>query len=226
MTRTRERRIDELRTRIAKRQGKILQEEARILALEAPRLAKPRGRVYLAIVAARAANPCATLEQLGHNAGVSRQRAAQILKAEGVSTKAFHPRPEYECLNCGQTFISYSTNLMYCSPACRSEGLTVRVECHQCGQLFVRSKAQIIATTSRGFSGHLFCSKQCQGSWLGANYGSGTPSNRGGMRRKWDYDEVYAVADASGWGPSKISRHLNIPVPTVSVILHRRKVES
>jgi len=89
--------------------------------------------------------------------------------------------------------------------------------CEICGTKFFRRRYEI-----RPRSPARFCSRKCLGSYIGQHYGF--PVHRKiGKKRKWDYDEIWKLEDKTGWGPTKISKTLGIPIPTVSMILKKRR---
>ena len=59
---------------------------------------------------------------------------------------------------------------------------------------------------------------------MGKHYGwpvhkKGNPQHM----RKWDYEQVYALRDETGWGAIRLSRALGIPTITISSILAKER---
>jgi len=97
----------------------------------------------------------------------------------------------------------------------------IELTCEVCGSKFYRKSYRI-----RKNSPGRFCSKECLGVFLGNNYGfKAHPQNIApyGAKRKWCYDEIYALRDKTGWGAVRIGRMLGIPHPSVYAILQKRK---
>ena len=97
----------------------------------------------------------------------------------------------------------------------------IELTCEICGIKFYR-KPYLIRKNSPG----RFCSKKCLGVSTGNNYGfKAHPENivHKGANRKWDYGEIYALRDKTGWGAVRIGRVLGIPYPSVDSILQRRR---
>jgi len=75
---------------------------------------------------------------------------------------------------------------------------------------------------------HIWCTKQCQDKWLGEHEGFGVhPEHRvGHIIKKWDYDMVWQKHLETGYGALKLSRLLKIPMATIGVVLHKKKMET
>ena len=148
-------------------------------------------------------NPTRTLQSLGDEVGVTRERVRQILKSEGLTDK--YPPREYQskraqlhdsCKSCGVHLMinDYpSRKRSECVP-CRTESkdkmLNTYITCLNCSTEFKISKAYL-ATRQRIVSayhrergkGHTsdrpFCSRQCAAGYhkLGKAYGFGSPEH-------------------------------------------------
>lgn len=180
--------------------------------------------IRMNIIRMRRNNPCATLEEIGSRFGVSRERARQILSEAGKPTRKYIQR--YQCFQCGKDMGSQPK--LFCSPECRRNYGWIKVACSYCGQLREYSAKWLIWQIEHGKHSRelFFCSKYCQGKWLAENHGFiAHPENVGHDKRpwKWDWSKIYELRDETGWGATKISRALGIPLPTVSMILAKRK---
>jgi hypothetical protein len=82
------------------------------------------------------------------------------------------------CEQCGKEFwrIHQATGgesgsgSRFCSKACRSTGAKVSLVCEQCGKHFERGASIVRGNLKKG-QRHIWCSKKCQGVWLGRGYG-------------------------------------------------------
>ena len=117
----------------------------------------------------------------------------------------------FVCLNC-EKFVVKVTKRGFCSLGCAREYKKIPIECAGCGKIFKRSGKAIIYHLNHPQAGNnkiqerFFHSRQC----------------RGKFARKWDWTQVYQLKDDLGYNGARISRALNIPLSTVSVILSRR----
>ncbi len=112
----------------------------------------------------------------------------------------------------------------------------VTMACDECSLLFERREKQVIwnsnyinPTTGRAYE-HQFCTQQCLGRWLGKHRGFGAHPERASHSgrpgyRKWDEAMVWQKHLETGFGALKLSRLLNIPVGTITVILNRKRKE-
>lgn len=119
----------------------------------------------------RQQNPCLTLIEIGDQLGVTRERVRQILKKEGMSTRALYV-PKYgrfSCVVCDKVFVperATSTRL-YCSVQCQKEAAMITLSCDWCGNLFKRPIYKEKPTLARHPGKNVFCNKHCYGSWFG-----------------------------------------------------------
>ena len=80
------------------------------------------------------------------------------------------------CLNCGNQL---SHNGLYCSDECLRQFTKIPVVCSECGQIFHRSQYKIKSGINKYNQKLFFCSKKCQGRYLGQEYGfKRHPENR------------------------------------------------
>ena len=114
--------------------------------------------------------------EIGECFGISRERVRQILKVFAKKNKRIAQelrtvrcrRIIKKCKFCGKEFsvILSNSNAKYCSKKCfvDCKRVTATKECEVCGKEFT------VKSNRRKESGR-FCSKRCQGKWLGKNYG-------------------------------------------------------
>ena len=121
------------------------------------------------ILEIRINNPCATLQQIGNQTKLTRERVRQILNKHGLPTHHYHQRKQYTCLNCGKIITTDATH--FCSRKCRHNYSQITVICSECNESFVISKTDLIARTKRHIIPKMFCSKTCFGRWVGKNHG-------------------------------------------------------
>lgn len=120
------------------------------------------GILKLKVKRSRRNNPCYTLRQIGEQYGVTRERVRQILKEEGLRTKAVGTlyyktsNPRF-CLNCGKVRLDSRKN--FCSRKCQKEYLTIQVACTQCDTLFPLLQGAV-KTRVKNYK-NIFCSHSC-----------------------------------------------------------------
>ena len=134
------------------------------------------------VIQQRRINPCATLETIGQTAGVTRERARQILKENELPTR--HWIQSYICLNCGRVLPhtgGTQRKPLYCNHRCQHEYTFIKIACEECGKLVERSAKRLIWDKKHRNYNHRFCSYQCKGKWIGRTYGFKT-----GVRNKGD----------------------------------------
>lgn len=88
------------------------------------------------------------------------------------------------CLNCGQPFLPEDDSNLFCSLKCRHEYLWIQRICCECGDLFYRVASQVIYKTEKKRQGMWFCSKKCQGKYLGKQWGFGSDHRHTASRRE------------------------------------------
>jgi len=112
-------------------------------------------------------NPEWTLKEIGMVMGVGRERTRQLLLAEGLSIRKYRGvkyETERICPSCGG-IKAVESNI--CSK-CYKEKHNVTLTCEVCGDDFTRYKSQ---AERNGGNPPRFCGRECQGVWLGTNYG-------------------------------------------------------
>jgi len=108
-----------------------------------------------------------TLTEIGKAMGVGRERARQLLLAEGISIRKYRGikyEKERICPSCGG-IKAVESNI--CSK-CYKEQHNVTFVCEVCEEEFTRYKSQ---AERDGGNTPRFCSRTCQGVWLGTQYG-------------------------------------------------------
>jgi len=123
------------------------------------------------IATLKSTNPCLTLQQIGNKFGITRERVRQILVKERTSTR----RPNYGqyskiCPMCKKSQIRGKTILCR---SCYHHMHTVPLSCELCGTIVYRKQSEVIRDFAKANYQHIWCSKQCQGKWFGANFGWG-----------------------------------------------------
>ena len=178
------------------------------------------------IIRMRRNYPDRTRREIGERFGVTRERTRQVLVAAGKPTKGYHPRPL--CLQCEKEVRGKVS--MFCSRECFHNYTYTLIPCSRCGEPSgeVNIKGLNWQIDHGNHTANLFfCSKECQGKWLGETHGFiKYPENRKSENRprKWDWSKVYELRDRHSWGVVLISRALSIPEGTVSRILRKGKV--
>ena len=160
------------------------------------------------VVALRSKFPCATLGEIGEVAGVSRERVRQLLKKNGVPTRAYRTPPQlYACMTCGKA----STYVRFCSAECRLEVSHPRVSCAWCHSEFRRNATQIKVWAIRGSKQGPFCSRRCFYAFRGA-YHLGRPRQELPAQDIVDalarHESVAKIADDMGISKAKVYRFI------------------
>lgn len=120
-----------------------------------------------------------TLEEIAQFFSVTRERIRQIqTKAErklGLEHFRRKPAPDKTCLQCGIIYSGrHKSN--YCSKQCWHDSRVIKKNCSQCGIEF--TSLSMKARIKRNRSGLFFCSRRCQGIWLGHHYSRGRPQTK------------------------------------------------
>lgn len=180
------------------------------------------------VIALRTQNPGLTLQQIGNECGITREAVRKHLVKAGLPTKAASDRRCYFCNRRvepgGYRRRRPNKNIPFAHYRCLScakeqkKAKIVLLECDDCHLLFPRPARIVRAMAKRGYQ-HKFCSRKCMGKWLADN------TCRAGIRKtrktKWDYEAVWQERQRTGWGVRRLSKHLVIPVSTVSLILRK-----
>jgi len=179
------------------------------------------------VIKARLNNRSATLQQIGAEYHITRERVRQILKEAGLQTAAsFPPNP---CPQCGKDMGNTHQHL-FCSPECWQNSTRTLIPCTQCGELReYRIKYITWEIDHNGHSPNLFfCSKRCQGKWVAGKYGFGVfpEHQRLGVRQKWDYEKIEELILA-GYSILEVAEKLGMShgsTPTIYKIIHDRNL--
>ena len=119
----------------------------------------------------RIMHPGYTLQEIGREAGVTRERARQVLAMEGLST--FSERTYmHVCPKCGERMgAEPKTQCLECT---RKE-MWIDVKCNWCGKDIKRRKHihkyRTEVNTHGRYKGNYYCNRTCLGHWLGKNHG-------------------------------------------------------
>ncbi len=118
-------------------------------------------------------NPNLTNGEIGELMGVGRERVRQLLLLEKISIrkqkKALRLEKE-KCPICGKSKKETSNICV----SCYRERHNVTLICEVCNKEFVRYKSQ---AEREGVGTPRFCSRACQGKWLGDNHGFKVSAN-------------------------------------------------
>ena len=161
------------------------------------------------IVAAYKRTPQLTLEEIGQEFGVSRQRVHQILQKEGVDT---HHVTIRICSSCGKKLDSKPKSGL--CRECGKKSTIATLTCVECGVTFPRKRA----LAKRKKSGGVFCSRHCHGIYVAKHFGFiAHPENAGrhdGGSSQYLHliPEAVALAKEGCW-LAEIGRRLNIERP-------------
>lgn len=126
-----------------------------------------------AIVKMREKFPCYTLQRIGDEFGVTRERIRQILSSEGRETKSLQRLTPRRCQRCGAKI---STNRLHCKK-CQYELHHVQLECGYCGKLFWRRVSEVLhysfidGLEIKNARQHYFCNRSCFGKWVTSSHG-------------------------------------------------------
>jgi len=124
------------------------------------------------IISLKKRNPKRTLESIGNEIGVSREYIRQVLQEAGVESGKEQPSC-YECSTLlypskARPYIDLKTGHKYCR-TCRHNMVWGTYSCKNCGVEVVRRKRDILRATPK----YIFCTKTCQGQYIGKTYGKG-----------------------------------------------------
>jgi ribosomal protein S27AE len=109
--------------------------------------------------------PCYTLQQIGNEFGISRERVRQVLNLMGEETKNLRMITPDQCQRCGEIV---AKQRIYCGK-CQHELHNVQLVCDQCGKMFWRRVSQVLTYPKRGIYNHHFCDRDCFNQWTRDN---------------------------------------------------------
>jgi len=86
------------------------------------------------IIDYRKNHPYMTLESIGNNVGVTKERVRQILNSENLETRSLHriPAPMPNCKVCSKP-VTYRRRI-FCSAECQYPGGRTTTKCHSCNK--------------------------------------------------------------------------------------------
>ncbi|MFW6112419.1 MAG: helix-turn-helix domain-containing protein [Chloroflexota bacterium] len=154
----------------------------KIRSTHTPRLAPGRAipkDTWDQIKSVKLQHPELTLREIGARVGKSHETVRRVLLEQGLPTRAV--KQKGYCINCGKKLPH--ANRKFCSRACFHEYHRITLRCDFCGRQFTRVTNR--AHANKADHRHTFCSKACQGGWLGKHYGLGTRSTK-----KLDYARI------------------------------------
>jgi hypothetical protein len=131
------------------------------------------------VIKKRELNPCATIQQIGDEFGISRERVRQILASENLPTRHWVQR-RFICNNCGMTFTrARNKSRIFCSAKCKKEYYHATLRCDACGQLYSIPYFLVQGCIRLGCQ-HFYCSASCSKRTIGKEFGfAAHPENTG-----------------------------------------------
>ena len=105
--------------------------------------------------------PTLTNVELADTLGVTRQRISQLRRHLNLPTVPSRKISWHPCRRGGKLIRARN---MYCNRVCQYD--RVPLTCETCGETFYRSK-RVVAMNEARNAQHIWCSKQCQGTWFG-----------------------------------------------------------
>lgn len=105
--------------------------------------------------------PTLTNVELADTLGVTRQRISQLRRHLNLPTVPSRKISWHPCRRCGKLIRARN---MYCNRVCQYD--RVPLTCETCGETFYRSR-RVVAMNKARNAQHIWCSKQCQGTWFG-----------------------------------------------------------
>lgn len=117
---------------------------------------QPIGEVRLKAVQLRKEDPSMTLEAIGKECGVTKQRIYKIFQDEGIPRRPKRRQPFKFCRVCNILI----QNKIFCSNECRDEALYTELPCNACGRL-VKYRKYIVKYRLKQGQYNFFCSRRC-----------------------------------------------------------------
>ena len=108
----------------------------------------------------REQHPEWTLNEIGEELGISRERVRQILRSENLETRSAKrvPKPMPPCVRCGEP-VPYRKRI-YCSPNCQRPNGRTTLHCHYCNKPVEVMSSIAKSRNSRYKFFH--CSRECR----------------------------------------------------------------
>jgi len=163
------------------------------------------------IMQLRLDNPTMTLEEMGQQVGLTRERIRQILKHNNVPTRAISKYPQRKCANCQKPLTNTQGSMLhvrasspaisYCNTQCRQSKLYDYYPCDYCGRLVWKRKKEYkhLKTLSQTFHCSHSCSHLHQWNTDGAIRAWG---NRGTKRENYHQHAGFVSRGYQLWHPS------------------------
>lgn len=128
------------------------------------------GTCHTCLALVRDKYPCYSLQKIGDEFGITRERTRQILKNESRPT-ASNSREinakKKECPRCGKEKKKHS---LYCRE-CFYFMHHVTLTCSWCGILYEDYQSQVMHKINVHKQNNFFCGKKCSGAWAGKHFG-------------------------------------------------------
>jgi endogenous inhibitor of DNA gyrase (YacG/DUF329 family) len=180
------------------------------------------------VIAIRKANPCATLQTIGNQVGVSRERVRHLLNDAHLPTTHF--KQKYLCVVCGSEIEERDRRQRhspFCSNECSHKYHNVTLSCDFCGKSFERNVSDTLMYHCRPNKKQvgIFCSRKCFGKWAGKTYGfvaHPENCNRDGYPPKYDYSKIDQL-HLEGLSYAEIGHRLNIPLRSIYMHNYQQK---
>jgi len=126
------------------------------------------------IIKHRQSFPCDTMQTIGDRFGITREAVRQVLKANNQPTANASFGTKTRCYVCGEKK-HHSANIC---KKCYMKQSNIPLKCDQCGEIFHKKKHYILYQTKIGGGRFSFCSKRCQGMYIGNHFGFGSDDGR------------------------------------------------
>jgi formate dehydrogenase maturation protein FdhE len=144
---------------------------------------QPKGESVRKVLEIRQKNPNSTIKQIVNelDIAISYQRVRQILMDAGLPHNKILKERKY-CVDCGKPLglSRHKTKELdkgICI-RCQVKRNMVRVGCEVCGkEKFLRQSEIAKRKRDSRYKGHFFCTKKCQGVYVGKHHGIGVQSN-------------------------------------------------
>jgi predicted nucleic acid-binding Zn ribbon protein len=121
----------------------------------------------LTLVKYRQNNPCLTLQEIGDEFGITRERARQVLSKHNAPTVHKTDKLIMLCRQCGKPCPGKRTT--FCSNKCSFDYHHVWLTCDYCGKTFPRMVSLVLLYPSRlahNPQNYTFCNHSCQGKYF------------------------------------------------------------
>ena len=118
------------------------------------------------VAALRVADPKLTLQSIGDQVGVTRERVRQLLNEANLPTRAVRELKSYPCKYCGEHVASHKK----AHRRCGMDAKTIYVRCHWCEKGLRRTPGTLFLDDP-AHKGRYYCNKTCFGRWFGTTHG-------------------------------------------------------